>query len=286
MNPSELIRSIGAALAFGLIAWLSSCMPAHAANCTIGSGTLCPPIVKHLNSAGLPQDGNSSGDDTILFRAPTTASASVNFPAGPTPTSPNNGDCWNDNGAGVLSAGYWCHIGGVNVGPLGSSGSGGGLVKICTVTAQTVISGEHVIELNSANGCTFGTTFQNFKVIFSEFSNSACCSEPTNVVFGVSTTGGSPYIGSFPASITVSGTCESTQGTIEFQHLNALNSSPFNVWAYNSLTTTNPCSGGPTPNNFGNVQATSTSPINALVFYVGASTNDLNGDFTLYGYAP
>ncbi len=57
---------------------------------------------------------------TITAVAPTTSLASINLPHGVDPTVPTNGDVW------TTTAGMYVRINGVTVGPLGTSGGGGG----------------------------------------------------------------------------------------------------------------------------------------------------------------
>lgn len=246
MNPSELIRSIGAALAFGLIAWLSSCVPANAANCTIGVGAECPPLVKHINSAGLPQDGNAVPGDTILMQAPTTASASINFPSGPTPSSPNNGDCWNDNGAGSLAAGWWCHIGGINVGPLGATASGGGgTTLLCTITDAGVTVSE--FDFNTSTCPSFPGSYKDFFVIMNFDIGNSSTNESVDLQLSnnngssYDTTSGSYFTQTFDQNATSTGFAVSSDPGI---NLIVGSSGTFKGYIYNLPTGVGGAQGG------------------------------------------
>lgn len=93
-------------LALGLIAALA--FPAPAAE--------RKPLV--IGATGQQQQIQAT--DTLKVSAATTANASINIPPGVAPSAPNNGDCW------TTSAGLFCQIAGVTVGPMGSGGGSPG----------------------------------------------------------------------------------------------------------------------------------------------------------------
>ncbi|MEI9987148.1 MAG: hypothetical protein WDN69_30765 [Aliidongia sp.] len=110
-------------LALSTIAILFVGGPASAASCTGTTPPYCHPTVMQSNS-GIPSSGGLAPGETLLTQPPTSSSASISFPAGPTPSSHTEGDCWNDNTA--ASKGLYCFLNGAVVGPLGAPGDGGG----------------------------------------------------------------------------------------------------------------------------------------------------------------
>lgn len=190
MTGSDLIRAIGGVIAFAIIACLATCMPAHAQSCYQQSGTKCPALVLQRTGTGAPQRGNLPTGATLETRAPTSSSANIDFPPGPTPTSPPNGFCWMDDGTHALLAGFYCEVGGAPQGPLGGTATGNAVTLVCT----QLVSGGGLTQIDftaaSTPPCSFPSGISNFKIRIATGVFSVVGGVPADISIGVGTASG------------------------------------------------------------------------------------------------
>ena len=116
---------------------------------------------QYLPLVSLPSGftGQIQPNNALLTPAPTAASSGFNLPHGTAPSSPVNGDCW------TTTAGLYCQINGVTVGPYGTGGGGGGLPSIASghlignSTSGTATAGDTVLSalIDRALGSTQGS---------------------------------------------------------------------------------------------------------------------------------
>lgn len=106
-----------------MISWLRIVVAAGLIALASGAtGAPRKPLVLHSGQQEQIQPG-----DALQTSAPTTATASINFPHGTAPSSPVNGDCW------TTTAGLYCQINGATVGPfIATSGASTALDTICS----------------------------------------------------------------------------------------------------------------------------------------------------------